>query len=155
MQGVFHRANGLHWRALDGGQFGIDEFGIKRGVVNQDRRTVDEFEQIVGNGFEQRFVAEKFGGQAMHRERTFVRIALRIEVMMKVSAGELAIDHFNRADFHQFVSQFRLKTGGFRIEYDVTHVYSSFCSACVFSCACACTLATPRLANSSARSLSA
>jgi hypothetical protein len=59
--------------------------------------------------------------QTMHLLRTQIDVSLRIEVPVKVSAGEPPIEQFHAADFNDPVLLFDFQTRGLRIEHDLTH----------------------------------
>ncbi len=82
----------------------------------------NEVAQLGGDIGELRFVAEKFRGQAVHRERARIAVAFRVDVEVQVVAGEPAIHKLDAADFNDPVARAGIQAGGFGIEYELAHV---------------------------------
>jgi hypothetical protein len=57
----------------------------------------------------------------MHLLRTEVDVPLRIEVLVKSSAGEPPIEEFHAADFDDPVPLFDFQPRGLRIQDDLAH----------------------------------
>ncbi len=68
-----------------------------------------------GSGFQAR------PGDAVHRERPLVDIALGVQVVVKVSPGRAAAQQLHAPDLDDAVVLRGLKTGGFGIENDLAH----------------------------------
>src|SRR5687767_1918147 len=106
--------------ASDATQLGIEKLDIELGVVNDDFGVLYELDQIIDDVTEPGFVFEKLPVDAMHCERTFVALALRIDVLMKAPLGNPAANDLDRADLDDAVPIFDFKAGGLGIEDDLS-----------------------------------
>lgn len=97
-------------------EFGVQEAQVERRVVDDDFGAVDVGDQLVDDLVEFRFVAQEFRGQAVHRERGLVGLALGIDVAVVVVAGQRAVDQLDAADLDDAVAGSWVQAGGFGIE---------------------------------------
>ena len=123
-QGVGHQGNMLgKSRKAEPVEFRVEEGKVERRVVDDDLRAGDVVAQFVGDFREFRLIAEEFGGQAVNRQRTLFRVAFRVDVAMKVIAGQSAVHDLDAADFDDAVAGTRVQACGFGIENDLSHIY--------------------------------
>ena len=99
----------------------VDEADVERGVVDDQLRAGDERAQLVRDLGELRRVGELRGADAVHGERTGVDLALGVDVLVELLAGEPAVQQFDAADFDETVTAVRIEAGRFGIENDFTH----------------------------------
>src|SRR6202035_4316782 len=76
-----------------------------------------------------RFVAEKFGGQSVYRQRALFRIAVWVQITVKIVSGQLPVQHFNTADFNNAIAATGIKSGGFSVENNMPHSKNSSCQS--------------------------
>ena len=105
-------------------QFGVEEAGVERRVVDDQLGAGDEFEKLVDDVGELRLVSEKVEGDAVDRGSSFVDLALGIDELVQVVAGRPAIDHLDAGYFDDAVTLAGIKPGGFGVENDLSHVAS-------------------------------
>ena len=80
-----------------------------------------EIEKFAGDFYKAGFVLQEFQTDAVYGLRAFVDVAFGIEVVVKMSIGQLAVIDFDAADFDDSVPQLVLKAGRFGIENDLSH----------------------------------
>ena len=79
-------------------------------------------QQFVGNLRELGFVAQELVADAVHLERVFVAVALRVDVVVQVVAGELAVEQLHATDLDDAVAVVGRQAGGFGVEdNDLAH----------------------------------
>ena len=106
-------------------EFGVKKAEVERRVVDDDFRALYVVAQLLRDLGKTRLVAQELGRQAVHRQRALFRIAVRIEVAVKVVTGQHAVVQFDAADFDDAVARARVQAGGFSIEDNLTHKLSS------------------------------
>ena len=84
-------------------------------------RTGDVFQQLIDDLGELRLVTEKFRGEAVHLQRALITVAPRIEVTVKMFAGQATVDHLDAGHLDDAMTEPRLKTRGFRIQNNLPH----------------------------------
>src|SRR5690606_25387967 len=90
--------------------------------MDDDVTAANEVQESIHDILEARFVRQKLGGQAVHRQGARIAIPVRVQVLMKVTTrGNPPVQNFHTTDFNDPVPQMRLQTGGFRIQDNVTH----------------------------------
>ena len=112
-----------HGQRLDSdpAKLGIDEFHVKGCIMDHERRILDEIEKIAGDCGENGLVSQKFIPQPMHLEGRLGHGALGVDILVIGFAGGHVIPQLERTDFHDAITAFRLKAGGFGIKHDLTH----------------------------------
>ena len=121
-QGVDDFANViLEARDVQPREFGIQKADVEGRVVDDDLGTADVGTQFIGDFDELRFVRQKFRGQAVHCQSALFRITLGIDVLVKIIAGQLAIDQFDATDLDDAVARARVQAGGFGVEKNLAH----------------------------------
>ena len=78
------------------------------GVVNDQRRIIDEIHEVLGEFGEERLVGQEFLRQAVHVEGLLRHVAFGIDVDVIELAGRNVVDQFNATDFHQPVAAARV-----------------------------------------------
>ena len=105
-QGVEHRAVLGQVGALglaQQGEFVVEEADVERRVVDDQFRAVDEFEELIGHVLEARLADEVLVADAVHRDRAFVDLALRLQVDVEVPPGQAPADQLDATDFDDAV----------------------------------------------------
>jgi hypothetical protein len=102
-------------------QFGVEEGGVERRVVNDERSVARKGEEIVGDLRERRLVLEEIGGKPVHLEGRGGHVALGVDVAMEGLAGRDTVEQLDAADLHHPIAGQGIEAGGFRIEHDFTH----------------------------------
>ena len=108
-------------REVDCNQFGIQEFHVKRRVMDHHLRIGEKVEKRRGDGAEQRLIAQEIIAQPMNRKGIGWHGALRVDVLVIGFTSWNVVPQLDRADFHDAVSGGRVQPGGFGIEHDFTH----------------------------------
>ncbi len=103
-------------------QLRIEKRAVERRVVDDELGAAHEFEQLFGDVAELRLVAQKFFGEPVHLQRAFLARAPRIDVAVKMVAGQPPVDDFDRRDFDHAVAELGIEAGGFGVEDDLAHV---------------------------------
>ena len=67
------------------------------------------------------FVGQKFRRQSVNCDGIFVRVALRVDVWMKMVFRDPAVDDFHTTDFDDPVAIVGVQTGRFGIQHDLSH----------------------------------
>ena len=88
-------------------KLGVDEGNVEGGVVGDQRRLVDELEELVDDVLEERLVLQEIAGQAVHRHGVAVDVALGIEIAMELAAGRDAVDDLDAAELDQPIARWR------------------------------------------------
>ncbi len=122
-QGIEHAAALLHGpiAAAKAAQLVVEEAHIERGVMDHQLRTIHKGEEFIRHLVESGFVRQELGADAVNGQRSFIDLALRIEIQMQAVAGEATINHFYTTNLDHPVAIIGLKAGGFRIQYYLTH----------------------------------
>ena len=107
--------------ALYACQLGVEEANIERCVVYDQLGTTNVVDKVFEDIRKSRFVGEELGGNAVYLDGSGVDLPLRLKILMEVVAGEAPIYQLHTADFDDPVPLLRLQTGGFGIQYDLTH----------------------------------
>ena len=94
---------------------------VEARIVDDERSVPDEGQQISHDLGEQRFVGEKFAGQAMHREGLRRNVALGVEIAVEGLSGRDAVEKLDAADLDQPVAPQRVEARRFGIEHDLAH----------------------------------
>ena len=129
-EGVGHSGNLFaKTRQLQPCQLGIQKRQIKRRVVNDDLGAADKFDQFARHLGEPWFVRQKLARQSVHLERRFVAVALRIQVVVKIVAGEPAVHQFDATDLNHAMAMRRVKASRFGIQNDLPHRHELYASA--------------------------
>ncbi len=84
-------------------------------------RVADKFREIATNGGEDRFIAEELGAETVNLERSLRHVALGIDILVIGAAGRQVVEQLNGTDLDNTVALFRVETGGFGVENDLTH----------------------------------
>lgn len=100
----------------------VEETEVEARVMRDQRRVLDEFEQILDPLRKGRLVGQKHIGQAVNRFRARGHRSSGIEVSVEVPAGLGAVEHLDAADLYDSVAAYRIEPGRFCIEDDFPHV---------------------------------
>ena len=102
-------------------EFGVEEFHVEGGVVDDQLGIADKGEEIAGDGGENRLAAQEIIAEAMHVKRLFRHGALGVDVLVIDAAGGQVVVQLDRADFDDAVAFGGLEPGGFGIKDDFAH----------------------------------
>ena len=102
-------------------QLGIQEFHVKRGIVDHQLGVAHEIQEFLPDLREYRLVLQKVDGQPVHLERLLRHVAFRVDVLMIGAPGGDMVQQLDSADFHDPIALFRVESRRFRIKYDFTH----------------------------------
>jgi hypothetical protein len=89
--------------------------------MDHQLRAIHEGHEFIDNLVEGGLVRQELGADSVHGQSTFINLALGIEIQMQAVAGKPPVDDFDTTDFDHPVAIVGLKTGGFRIQYYLTH----------------------------------
>jgi len=85
-------------------QFLVQETDVEGRVVDDEFRALEIGQQLVGDLRELGLVAQKLVADAVHLERVLVAVALRVDVVVQVVAGELACQQLDTADLDDAIA---------------------------------------------------
>src|SRR4051794_5696209 len=119
-QRVDHSAQ-RHARSAAALELEIEEAEVEARIMRDQRRILDEVEQLLGLVREARLVGEENGGEAVDRFRLARHRSLGVEVSVEMAAGLDPVEHFDAADLDHPVAAGRIETGGLGIEDDFPH----------------------------------
>jgi hypothetical protein len=102
----------------------VDETHIEGGIVDDEFSTLDVIEKIRGQIGEAWLVGEKFVADAMHLHGAGIDYTVRLQVLVIMTAGQSPAHQFHATDLDDAVTLGRRQAGGFRIQYDLSHVDS-------------------------------
>ena len=108
-------------RFADPLEFGIEEGGIERRIVNDERRLTHESEEIVGDLGEGRLVLQELSREPVHLEGGRRHVAFGIDVAVKGLAGRDAVEQLDAADFHHPIARQGIEPSGLGVENDLSH----------------------------------
>ena len=111
----------VHGRQVQALEFRVQEADVERGIVDDQFGAGDIGAKFIGDFREFRLVAEEFRRQAVDGQRALFRIALGIDVVVKIIPGQHAVVQFDSADLQDAVARTRVQAGGFSIENNLTH----------------------------------
>lgn len=121
-QGIDHAKHLLmHGRQVQALEFRVQEADIERRIVDDQFGVGDVGTELVGNFREFRLVAEEFRRQSVDGQRALFRVALGIDVMVKIIPRQHAVVQLDRPDLQDAVARARVQAGGFSIENNLTH----------------------------------
>ena len=108
-------------RLADELQFLVQETDVEGRVVDDDLGILQVGQDFLRHLGELGLVAQEFVADAVHPQRVFVAVALRVEVEVQVVAGELAVEQLHTADFNDAVAAFGGQARGFSVKNDLAH----------------------------------
>ena len=85
-------------RPAGSGQLHVQEGDVERGVVDHDRRAVDEGEELVGDGAEQRLVIEIPPSVSVNLRGLLGDVALGVDEGVERAPGRHPVDDLDGAD---------------------------------------------------------
>ncbi len=112
-------------RLAETAQFGIDEFEIELGVVDDQPAVADELEERLGMLGEGRKFRQELGREPMHRIGLFRHGALGIDMAVEDAAGRHVIDQLDAAELDDAVPVAGIETRRLSIEHDLAHAASA------------------------------
>ncbi len=102
----------------------VHKADIKGGVVNNQFRTTDKFQEFIGYLCEARFIRQEFIADAVDVIGFRVNQPVRVKVDVKMTAGQPAVDHLDSTDFNDpvtlIVNPKFIHTRGFGIENNLS-----------------------------------
>src|SRR5690606_22559515 len=104
-------------------EFRIQKLHVKRGIMNIDFSAFQILENARRFVFKAVELRQKLRGQPVNFQRAARTVAVRIEINMKIIAGELTVDEFDASQFNHPVAFSRVKARGFGIKnyYSISH----------------------------------
>ena len=102
-------------------EFMLEKAQIEWRIVDDELGAFDIAQKGIGDFGKTRLVGEKGVGDAMHRRRTGIDLAIRLDVLMKVIAREPTVDQLDTADLDDPMPLLGIETRGFGIQDDLTH----------------------------------
>ena len=102
-------------------EFRIEEADVEAGVVRDDLRAVDEFEELRRDLGEARLVEQELVGDAGDRARALVDLAIGVQVGMEFAPGAPALHQLDATDLDHAVAALDFEAGGFGVEDDLAH----------------------------------
>src|SRR5713226_3078195 len=118
-----HDRDALTHERIESGflQLRIEKLDVEVGVVDHQRSTADEIEEIGCQVAELGLVLEKIVADAVHRQRARLAPALRLEVVVPSAFGDAPIEDLDAADFDDPVAEPDVEARGFGIEHYAAH----------------------------------
>ena len=80
-----------------------------------------ELQEFLRNRFENWLVAEEVIAQTVHFKCLLRHCTFWIDVLVVCPSGGHMIEQFHAADFYDAITFVRIKTGRFRVHYNLTH----------------------------------
>ena len=102
-------------------QFGIEEAEVERGVMRDQRRIAEKFEQLVDALMETRLVRKEGDRQAVHALCLGGHVAIGMKIGVETAPGLDPVDQLDAADFDQPVTVGGTEAGRFGVEDDLAH----------------------------------
>src|SRR5690242_11274859 len=99
----------------------VDERYVKCCVVDDEFRSLDEFEQFPADLAEFALVLEELESQAVNLQRAILDIPLGVEVVMKAPPCQSPASHLDCRNLDNAMSQLEVKSRRFRIDEDLAH----------------------------------
>ena len=87
----------LHRAALEARKLGVQKGDVEWRVVDDEFGIADEIQELGMNLRERRFLGELFARQPVHLQGALVDVAIRIQVAVKGTPGQAAIDGARRS----------------------------------------------------------
>lgn len=100
----------------------VEETEVEARIMRDQRRVLDEFEQILDSLGKGGLVGKKHVGEAVNRLGSGRHRSPRIEIGMEVPAGLGAVEHLDATDLDDTVAAYRIEARGLGIEDDFPHV---------------------------------
>ena len=110
--------------ASEASEFRVEELDVERRVVDDHLGVLHERQQVVDDLGELRLVLEEVAGEAVHRERALVAVALGIDVLVKAAFGDAPADDLDAADLDDAMAFLGLETRGLGVQHDLSHARS-------------------------------
>lgn len=102
-------------------QLEVEKSEVEAGVVSDERRIADEFDQFRRSLDEQRLVGKKDVAEAVDRLGPWRHRPLRVEIGMEMPARVGSVDHLDAADLDDSIAARGIEPGRFRVEHDFAH----------------------------------
>ena len=111
----------LKRRQAEPHQLRVEEADVELGVVDDERRAVDEGEKLLGHVGETRLVGEEDSGKPVHSEGVLGHVAIGIEVVLERPAARQMVHELEAADLDDAVAGSGIQARGLGIEDDLAH----------------------------------
>ena len=108
-------------RVAGAGELGIEEGHVEFGIVRNQGRLVDKFDELGGNRHKQRLVDQEGVVEAADAQRLGRHRPFGIKVTVKAAAGRDVVDQLDHADLDDAIAVLRIEPGRFGIEDDLAH----------------------------------
>ena len=107
--------------ASDAREFGVEKLNVELCVMDDDVGVFYELQQVVDDFAEFRLAFEKLAVNPVHRERTFVTVALRIHVLVKPPLGNPTAHDLKRTDLDNAVAVSDFEPRCLGIKHHLSH----------------------------------
>src|SRR5690606_27774938 len=104
-------------------EFVVEEAKVELGVVSDQRRVLEEIEQLKRVLVEAKLVGEEGVGQAVDLLGRRGHRTVGVEVAMISAPAGGAVDQLDAADLYDPVAAQRIEPGGLGVEHDFAHVW--------------------------------
>ena len=111
--------------SAEAAQFGIEEFQVELGVVDDQPAIADEVEEFLGMHGEGRMCRQELGGEPVYRIGLFRHVALGVDVAMEDAPGRHVIDELDAADLDDAVAVGGIEPRRLSVENDLAHAVSA------------------------------
>src|SRR5262249_41510943 len=97
------------------------ERDVERRVVDHELGAADELQELGGYLRKLRLVAQEIGSEPVDLQRAGLAVPSRVEIAVKVVAGEPPVDQLHPGDFYDSVPQLGLEAGGLGVDDYLAH----------------------------------
>jgi hypothetical protein len=102
-------------------EFRIQERHVEGRIVNDEFSVFDEFQELAVDLQKRRLLRQAFSRQPVHLLSALIDVALGIQVLMKFSPRQAAVDQLDAADLDDAMVLFDFETRGLCVQHDLTH----------------------------------
>jgi len=90
--------------------------------VDDQLRALDELDEVFCDLLEARLVRQEFIGDTVDFDRALVDLPVRLDITVKVVAGQAAVIQLDTADLDDAMPLGDFQACGFRIQYDLAQL---------------------------------
>ena len=116
-----HHPAQANWRPTAALELKVEESEVEGGIVRDERRILDELEQLLDLLREKRLVRQENVGESVHHFRFERHVPFGVEICVEMTTRLDAMDDLDAADLDHAVAAARVQASSFRIEDDLTH----------------------------------
>ena len=99
--------------------------------MNNQLRSLNELRKFGSDFFEGGLPGEKFERDAVHLQCAGVNVALRVDVLMVVTACDATIDHLDAANLNNPMALINLKPRGLCIQHNLASIHGAHSAICL------------------------